>query len=611
MRERGDPWSSPVHPRTDLGRLVAVRSLRARPVLDTAADSRPAGSHPHTDSTLLDMKGKTLTSLCIGFVLSSSVGLGQSLLHHLPGDSNGDSLGLEVRHVGDVNGDGVPDWVAGAPGSDAGGANSGMAKVFLGPDAVIAHVFTGSAAGELSGWSANGGSDFDGDGLDDVIVGAPGASQGGPSAGLFRVYSGSTGALLLEHVGTEPGAQLGFRVALIDDLDGDGRAEAIAGAPFGAGGFGRVLVVSGTGSLLYELPGATPGSEFGYAIAVFPDQNADGSSDFAIGAPGELDDGDAVGAVRIFSGSDGAVLGHYTGSESDGRFGHAIDSAGDANSDGVQDYVVGAPFAKGLRGIVSLVDGSTGSELYEIEGDSNKFRFGFSVAGVGDFDGVGGPHLWIGSEQDYTTGVAAGAVSLHRASNGERLIYINGSPGNYLGSSVDSLGDLNGDGLPEIAVGARRGDFNLGTVDVYTALACTPVDTYCTSLANSTGAPSATSVVGPPSVSAGGFTLRADDAPPGVLGLFFYGAQEGNAPLGDGILCMTGPTFRLGIPQQVSPDGSSIHVVDFTVPPAAPGLPGEIAVGDTWRFQFWHRDPSGPLGSGFNLSSAVRVHFCN
>jgi len=98
-----------------------------------------------------------------------------------------------------------------------------------------------------------------------------------------------------------------------------------------------------------------------------------------------------VGAVRIVSRSDGAVLDHCIGPESDGRCDHAIDSAGDANSAGVQDSTVGAPFAKALRDVVSLVDGSTGSELYEIEADSNKFRFRFSAAGVGDFDGVGAP----------------------------------------------------------------------------------------------------------------------------------------------------------------------------------------------------------------------------
>ena len=85
----------------------------------------------------------------------------------------------------------------------------------------------------------------------------------------------------------------------------------------------------------------------------------------------------------------------------------------------------------------------------------------------------------------------------------------------------------------------------------------------------------------------------------------FYGNQQLAVPFGDGVRCVGGSTFRLRV-TQASAQGWASHDVDFAHPPRPAG---QIQAGSTWYFQFWHRDPAGPLGSGFNTSDALEIQF--
>jgi len=146
----------------------------------------------------------------------------------------------------------------------------------------------------------------------------------------------------------------------------------------------------------------------------------------------------------------------------------------------------------------------------------------------------------------------------------------------------------------------------LGGVQLPTFLAFRPAAlNICSVAANSTGRPARIGAQGFTSIGADDFTLTATSTPPGVSGLFFYGDRSISVPFGDGIRCVGGPIFRLRV-TQASDVGWASHALDFANPPRPAG---QIQAGSTWYFQFWYRDPAGPLASGFNTSDSLEVVF--
>ena len=136
--------------------------------------------------------------------------------------------------------------------------------------------------------------------------------------------------------------------------------------------------------------------------------------------------------------------------------------------------------------------------------------------------------------------------------------------------------------------------------------------TYCTSAANSVGAGARISSGGSLSLLFNDFELGVEDAPPHQFGLFFYGAGQGSSSFGDGTLCVSGGgagLFRFGPPTQTDATGGMTRAIDWTSPPTSAGG-GAAIPGTTWNYQLWYRDPSGPGGTGFNLSDALTATLC-
>ncbi len=137
------------------------------------------------------------------------------------------------------------------------------------------------------------------------------------------------------------------------------------------------------------------------------------------------------------------------------------------------------------------------------------------------------------------------------------------------------------------------------------------INPMCTTSPNSVGTGAQLVTVGTTSVAADDLTLMALACPTGQFGIFYYGLDQVNVPLGDGVRCigLTPPgIFRL--PPVSTGSGSASYALDIGSPPSPSG---QITTGSTWLFQFWYRDPAGPGGgggAGHNLSDALEINFC-
>jgi hypothetical protein len=425
------------------------------------------------------------------FSLAMSV-TAQSPRLTISGNAAGDRSGQAVQGAGDVNGDGYDDLIVGAPASDAGGL-PGSARVLSGLDGSVIHSWTGSPD-DLFGASVAGAGDVNGDGLADVIVGVPNDGTGGTAAGRAIVFSGADGSVLWSFDGAA-GDRLGAAVNGAGDVNGDGYDDFIVGAPLHAGvgaGSGQVHVYSGVdGTELWLLDGVAASDNFGWSVAGAGDLDGDCHDDFLVGAP-LVTTGAGVGAgqTQVFSGATGGVLWTFDGAVADGHAGWSVAGAGDVNRDGVPDIVVGAPLAS-TNGAVSIWSGADGTLIRTTSGDAAADQYGWSVAGAGDVNADGYADVIIGAPMRDSFGKTdSGQAQVCSGADGARLLTLWGSnASDNLGFSVCGCGDTDGDGRPDLLVGVPRADAT-GT-DAGTALVYAARDPYVTHAQAAVVAPAA------------------------------------------------------------------------------------------------------------------------
>ncbi|MBI1315204.1 hypothetical protein GC176_28265 [bacterium] len=384
-----------------------------------------------------------------------------------PALSDRDGFGSSVAVVGDLDGDGVSDLAVGAYTDDTGGGNRGAVHILLmNPDGTvksstkIAHELNGGptlANGDFFGNSVTGLGDLDGDGVPDLAVGAYLDDTGGFLRGAVYV-------LLLNSDGTAKSSTkiahelnggptlansdfFGNSVSGVGDLDGDGVPDLAVGAYSDAtGGDYRgavhVLLLNPDGTVksstkiasgLNGGPMLADRDYFGLSISGVGDLDGDGVADLAVGARRDGLSGSDHGAVHVLLlNAEGTVksstkIGHELNGGptlADGdSFGRSISGAGDLDGDGVPDLVVGAygdDTGGDLRGAVHVLllnaDGTVKSSTKiasDISGGptlANLDEFGFSVSGVGDRNGDGVADLAVGAIRDDTGGDNRGAV---------------------------------------------------------------------------------------------------------------------------------------------------------------------------------------------------------
>ncbi len=369
---------------------------------------------------------------------------------HVYGEQADDHTPSQVASAGDVNGDGLGDVVVGTA-YRPGGAYEGAAYVLLGPvpsgiglEASDARLF-GQAAGDEVGAAVAGGGDVNGDGLDDVIVGAPGDSTASSGAGAAHIWLGpvagehpvSEGAAVL--LGASTGDEAGHAVAVAGDVDGDGFDDVLVGAPrhnAPATDAGAAFLVSGpvAGSwslwnATARLTGEATDDLAGYSVGAAGDLDGDGHGDVLVGAPYESTNALYAGAVYVLHGPlSGAVplstatakmLGEYTFDSA----GCAVHTAGDVDGDGALDIVVGAYQQNGQAGTAYVVRGPligvSGLDTADLrlQGEASIDYAGWAVGGGGDLDGDGYDDFLVGASGADAGGNHRGAAYLFYGSS--------------------------------------------------------------------------------------------------------------------------------------------------------------------------------------------------
>jgi len=438
----------------------------------------------------------------------------------LEADQASAALGTSVAGAGDVNGDGYADVIVGAPSYDAGEVDEGAAFVFLGgasgvadgnPLTADAQLESNQASAAL-GTSVAGAGDVDAYGYADVIVGAPGYDAGEVDEGAAFVFPGGvsgvadgnpvTAAAQLE--ADQASAALGTSVAGAGDLNGDGYADVIVGAPGydnGAADEGAAFVFLGgdpgivdgnPGNADAQLESNQASAQLGGSVAAAGDVDGDGYTDVIVGAryynPGS---GWGEGVAFIFlGGASGVADGNPATAAADIKvdadmvsFGASVSSAGDVNGDGYADVIVGAPeydsgdLAEGaafvfLGSAAGIVSESVSTALARFESDQADARLGGCVAGAGDVNGDGYADVIVGAA-DYDAGeVDEGAAFIFLGSasgiaGGDPAASDTQLESNqaeaWLGTSVSGVGDVNGDGYADVIVGAPT--YDAGEVD--------------------------------------------------------------------------------------------------------------------------------------------------
>jgi len=378
----------------------------------------------------------------------------------LDGVAANDLSGRSVSAAGDVNGDGWADLIVGADGATPNGSGSGSSYVVFGRSSSFASnislsTLNGSdgfrldgAAGERAGFSVSRAGDVNGDGTDDVIIGAYSASPNGGFSGRSYVVFGRTGgfasAIQLSALNGTDGFRIngaatldrtGTSVSAAGDVNGDGLDDVIIGASYASvytnrpgaayvvfgrsSAFSSTLEVSGlNGANGFRVTGVADTDYAGRSVSTAGDVNGDGLPDLLIGAPG-APGGNQTGAAYVVFGKTSAVASTFDlsslsggngfridGQSAGDQIGSTVSEAGDVNGDGLGDVIVGAPYANpngGYAGAGYVVFGKTtgfasalavsslnGNNGFRLDGDAvQSGKAGYAVSTAGDISGDG------------------------------------------------------------------------------------------------------------------------------------------------------------------------------------------------------------------------------
>jgi hypothetical protein len=509
------------------------------------------------------------------------------------------SFGFGVAALGDLDGDGTGDLAVGSPFEDLAAPDAGaLWLLFLNGDgSVKSHVRLSAGAGGLgfaTGQTEFGSAvaplgDLDADGVPDVAVGADLDDDGGPDRGAVWVLF----------------------------LNGDGSVKAHAKISDTEGGFGGVFKDE---------------DGFGRSLARLGDLDGDGTTELAVGAPNYPDGGPGRGAAWVlFLNPDGTVkdwqrisntIGGFAGViTNQDHFGTSVAGLGDIDLDGVPDLAVGAPGDdtggddNGAVWVLRLLPDGKVAHTAKLAAGVNGFDgelfggvlLGTGMAALADADGDGRSELAVGAISDPDGGPFHGAVwliFLDELGHARRVSKISSTHGGFagvlgdgafFGEALADLGDLDGDGLGDLAVGNRFDDDGAndrGAVWILFLDAANAWIDLGQGLAGALGEPR---LEGEGSLAGDTqLTLTVTRAATNAVAAAFMGASLGALPFHGGVLVPAADV----VAWPLVTDASGSLVVDGRWPVGLPaGLP--------FWFQVWLFDPAGP--GGYAATNALTI----
>ncbi len=498
--------------------------------------------------------------------------------------------------------------------------------------------------------------DADGDGHADVVVGAPGTDAPGLSdVGAVFLLSTANGFALTQALGNVALARMGTRVLGPGDLNGDGTMDLVFAGPLANNQAGMVQAIASNGSSLWARNGWA-GARMGSALAAIRDLNYDGGAEIMISAPATVST--TFGYVGSFASLTGTPLTFVNGS-SGGQWGAAMITLGDIDGDGDDDVACSEPQYAGGIGRISLIrpiqfgaasvhwttgaafaagdtvgvvmgnagdltgDGkndllvsSTQARVYLIDG-ANGGTIGFvvhpvyanatSLCGIGDQNGDGVPEFAIGQAAHNSQ---AGRVAVHDGATRNLLYLLDGAPGSRFGASMVALGDVDGDGLGEFAVGApthSSGGNPIGRVAIFGQVIPSQLAAYGAGCGGPAGVVQL--VASGLAIPGQTVTLTGSNLPVGQLGAVMLGSSSstsiyGPLPLDLSVIGMGG-CWLLQSMDITDPFITSSIVLARPLP-----LPNDYAfVGFKLYAQMLMLDPI--LTAGLSTSNGVRVSIGN
>ncbi len=370
-------------------------------------------------------------------------------------DANG-NFGRSADGVGDINGDGYGDFIIGTYSQADNPGPIGIAYVYSGIDQTELYSFHK----DFEGMEVTGAGDVNNDGVNDFLVSGAGVW----SSGSLSVYSGADGTELYYYEGKDYGSVLydnfGELIAPAGDVDNDGYDDFMVymnGLYSGIGS--KIWVFSGqTGNELqtfvdFSVEWPVTG------MSAAGDVNNDGYDDVLISSRDNLSN---YGVVEIYSGADWTVIDTLNGSVG-GDFGFWMDVLGDIDDDGYDDILIGDWLDSGQAnsgGSITLISGVDRSQIYKVYGDIANQNLSMELRAVGDLDGDGENDFVAQSRYIKGPGTYSGIIAFS-GETGNRLFEMkwDGSgTTNHFGNAVGDVGDLDGDGLDDLVIAHEFSD---------------------------------------------------------------------------------------------------------------------------------------------------------